>query len=154
MKAIKFSEKININDSQETIFDYTQDYNNRLSWDTFLKKAELIEGAVNANKGIKAYCVAKNGLGMETEYVSFNRPKVTAIKMIKGPFLFKSFLGSWTFKEIQQDMTEVIFLYSFELRFPFSLLSYFIKRNLQNNVKQRLLDLKTCIEKAISTPSV
>ena len=154
METIKFSEKININDSQERIFDYTQDYKNRLSWDIFLKKAALIDGAINANKGVKAYCVAKNGLGMETEYVSFNRPKVTAIKMTKGPFLFKSFLGSWTFKEIKHDMTEVVFLYSFELRFPFSLLSYFIKRNLQNNVRQRLLDLKTCIEKSPSTPSV
>ena len=147
-EAIKFSEKININDSQETIFDYTQDYDNRLNWDTFLKKAKLVNGATNADKGVKAYCVAKNGLGMETEYVSFNRPKVTAIKMTQGPFLFKTFLGSWTFKEVEQGIKEVTFLYSFELRFPFSLFKNFIKNNLQNNVRQRLLDLKTCIEKS------
>lgn len=123
------------------IFDYTQDYNNRLSWDTFLTKAELIDGATNVKKGVRAYCVAKNGLGMETEYVSFNRPNVTAVKMTKGPFLFKTFLGSWTFREIEQGITEVTFLYSFDLRFPYSLLTYFIKRNLQNNVRQRLLNL-------------
>lgn len=148
MEAIKFSEKINIKCAPEIIFDYTQDYNNRLNWDTFLKKAELINGALKADKGVKAYCVAKNGLGMETEYVGFNRPKVTAIKMTKGPFLFNSFLGSWTFKDLKQGLTEVTFLYSFELRFPFSLLTYFIKKNLQNNVRQRLLDLKTCVEKS------
>lgn len=148
MEAIKFSEKINIKCAPEIIFDYTQDYNNRLNWDTFLKKAELINGALKADKGVKAYCVAKNGLGMETEYVSFNRPKVTAIKMTKGPFLFNSFLGSWTFKDLKQGLTEVTFLYSFELRFPFSILTYFIKKNLQNNVRQRLLDLKTCVEKS------
>lgn len=148
MEAIKFSEKINIKNTQEIIFDYTQDYNNRLSWDTFLKKAELINGATKANKGVKAYCIAKNGLGMETEYVSFNRPKVTAVKMTKGPFLFKTFLGSWTFRELKKGITEVTFLYSFEVRFPFSLLTYFIKRNLQNNVRQRLLDLKTCTEQS------
>lgn len=146
MQAIKFSEKIIIEGTQEIIFDYTQDYNNRLSWDTFLKKAHLVNGATNAGKGVRAYCVAKNGLGMETEYLSFNRPRVTAIKMTKGPFLFKTFLGSWTFKEIKQGFTEVTFLYSFELRFPFSLLANFTKRNLQNNVRQRLLDLKTCVE--------
>ena len=149
MEAIKFSENININDTQEIIFDYTQDYDNRLSWDTFLTRAELIEGATKADKGVKAYCVAKNGLSMETEYVSFNRPKVTAVKMTDGPFLFKTFLGSWTFKELTTGTTEVTFLYSFELRFPFSLLTYFIKRNLQNNVRQRLLDLKTCIERPL-----
>jgi ribosome-associated toxin RatA of RatAB toxin-antitoxin module len=148
MEAIKFSEKINIEGSQEIIFDYTQDYSNRLTWDTFLKKAELIDGATKADKGVRAWCVAKNGLGMETEYVSFNRPKVTAIKMTKGPFLFKTFSGSWTFREIKQGITEVHFLYSFKLRFPFSLLTYFVRRNLQSNVRRRLLDLKTSIGKS------
>jgi len=146
MEAIKFSETIIIKAKQEQVFDYTQDYNKRLKWDTFLKRADLIEGATTADKGVKAYCVAKNGLGMVTEYVTFNRPKVTAIRMTKGPFMFKSFLGSWTFKQLSADKTEVIFLYSFSLRFPFSILTTFIKRNLQSNVKQRLIDLKNNIE--------
>jgi ribosome-associated toxin RatA of RatAB toxin-antitoxin module len=102
----------------------------------------LINGAVEAELGVKAWCVAKNGLGMETEYVSFNRPKATAIKMTKGPYMFSAFLGSWTFKELAPAQTEVIFLYSFSLRFPFYFLTDIIKRNLQNNVKQRLRDLK------------
>jgi len=146
MESIKFAEKIEINYAPEFVFDYTQDYNQILHWDTFLKKAELIEGASSADKGVKAYCVAKNGLGMVTEYVSFNRPRATAIKMTKGPYLFKSFLGSWTFKEINPNLTEVIFLYSFQLRFPFNLAAGFIKRNLQNNVRQRLRDLKDNVE--------
>lgn len=147
MKVIKISQKIVIKESPALIFDYTQDYQNRLKWDTFLKKADLQEGAVTAGKGVKAYCVAKNGMGMETEYISFSRPKVTAVKMTKGPYLFKSFQGSWNFKEITQGMTEVIFLYSFELRFPFNLFGFLIKQNLQSNVKQRLIDLKNCIGK-------
>lgn len=106
-----------------------------------------MEGATVADRGVKAYCVARNGLGMVTEYVSFNRPKATAIKMTKGPYLFQSFLGSWTFKELDNAQTEVIFLYSFKLRFPFSLFTPFIKRNLQANVRQRLIDLKTNIER-------
>lgn len=91
MELTKFSEKININDTQEIMFDYTQDYDNRLSWDTFLKKAELIDGATKADKGVRAYCVAKNGLGMESEYVSFNRPKVTAVKMTQGLKAYKQY---------------------------------------------------------------
>jgi ribosome-associated toxin RatA of RatAB toxin-antitoxin module len=147
MGALKFTESIIIDAQANCVFDYTQDYSNRLKWDTFLKRAYLMDGAITADKGVKAYCVAKNGIGMVTEYVTFNRPKVTAIKMTKGPFMFQSFLGSWTFKEISKDKTEVIFLYSFSLRFPFSLLSVFIKSNLQRNVIQRLLDLKNSIEK-------
>lgn len=149
MGATKFTETILIDEKPEQVFDFTQDYNKRLQWDTFLKKAELIEGAVVADKGVKAYCVAKNGIGMETEYVTFNRPKVTAIKMTKGPFMFKSFLGSWTFKK-NGNKTEVIFLYSFAFRFPFNLFTNLIKNNLQNNVRQRLIDLKASIEKSTS----
>jgi ribosome-associated toxin RatA of RatAB toxin-antitoxin module len=146
MEGIKFTERIIIDDNAENVFDFTQDYSNRLKWDTFLKKADLMDGALNADKYVKAYCVAKNGIGMVTEYVTFNRPRVTAIKMTTGPYMFKSFLGSWTFKEVTENKTEVIFLYSFSLRFPFNLLTKFIKKNLQTNVRQRLIDLKHNIE--------
>ena len=73
MDAIKFSEKIVIQCTPEFAFDYTQDYGNRLHWDTFLKRAELLDGAAKAGNGAKAYCVSKLGLGMVTEYVSFCR---------------------------------------------------------------------------------
>ena len=146
MAAIKFSSSILIDAEPEVVFDFTQDYQKRLTWDTFLKKADLTDGAVAAGKGISAYCVSKNGLGMTTEYVTFNRPKVTAIKMTEGPFIFKSFFGSWTFNKIPCNKTEVIFLYSFSLRFPFTLMTHFIKKNLQKNVQQRLKDLKTNLE--------
>jgi ribosome-associated toxin RatA of RatAB toxin-antitoxin module len=153
MESIKFTATIEIKCEPVVAFDYTQDYNQRLRWDTFLKKADLIGGATRAEKGVKAYCVAKNGLGMVTEYVTFNRPKATAIKMTEGPFMFKSFLGSWTFKELKPNLTEVIFLYSFKLRFPFNLFKGMIKKNLESNVKQRLTDLKTNIELNASTAS-
>lgn len=147
MAAIKFSESIIINRNAATVFAYTQDYKKRLTWDTFLKKADLVDGAAEAGKGVKAYCVAKNGLGMVTEYVTFNPPKATAIKMTNGPILFKTFLGSWNFKKVDDEQTEVIFLYSFELRFPFSLFSVFATKNLQANVRQRLRDLKQNLER-------
>jgi ribosome-associated toxin RatA of RatAB toxin-antitoxin module len=152
MNQLKFTESIEVNCPPAIVFDYTQDYRRRLNWDTFLKQADLMDGAGSAGKGVKAWCVAKNGLGMVTEYVSFDRPRVTAIKMTKGPFMFKSFLGSWNFKELDENKTEVVFLYSFNLRFPFTLARHFIKRNLQGNVRQRLADLKACVEKEGKTP--
>lgn len=146
MSSIKFSEKILVDNPPAVVFDFTQDYSRRLLWDTFLKKADLLEGAKAAGLGVKAWCVARNGLGMETEYVSFNRPKATAIKMTRGPYLFKSFLGSWTFKETGPGQTEIIFLYSFTLRFPFNLFKIAIKKNLSRNVRKRLNDLKKSLE--------
>jgi len=86
-----------------------------------LTRAELINGAESAAIGAKAWCVAHNGLGMETEYISFNRPKSTAIKMTKGPYIFKTFLGSWLFKNIGPGQTEVTFIYSFKLRFQLNM---------------------------------
>lgn len=146
MQVIKFTAAIRIQANAANVFDYTQDYGKRLQWDTFLKKADLMDGASTAAKGVKAHCVAQNGLGMVTEYVTFNPPKVTAVRMTKGPYMFKSFLGSWTFKAIDHHTTEVIFLYSFAVRFPFTLLAKSIRRRLENNVKQRLADLKHHIE--------
>ena len=146
MERIKFTEAIFIDENSAKVFDFTQDYSNRLKWDRFLKKADLIQGATVANKGVTAYCVAKNGIGMLTEYVTYNRPKVTAVKMTKGPFMFKSFFGSWTFKALNDNKTEVIFLYAFSLRFPFSLATAAIKNNLRLNVKKRLINLKNNIE--------
>jgi ribosome-associated toxin RatA of RatAB toxin-antitoxin module len=146
MPTIKFSESIIVKRPSAEVFNFTQDYDQRLSWDTFLKQAELVDGATTAGKGVKAWCVAKNGLGMETEYITFNPPKATAVRMTKGPFLFKQFLGSWNFKEIEANMTEVIFLYSYDLRFPFNIFSFLVKGNLRKNVRQRLKDLKQCLE--------
>ena len=114
-----------IQEAPEQVFDFTQDYDNRLKWDTFLRRAELMEKATTADKGVKAYCVAKNGLGMVTEYVTYNRPKVTAIKMTKGPFMFSSFLGSWNFKESQKVKQKLSFYIHFHLDF---LLAYLPRR--------------------------
>lgn len=147
MEGIKFSESIIIDCSAITAFDFTQDYARRLKWDSFLKQAYLLDGAKEAGLGIRANCVARNGIGMVTEYVSFNRPKATAVKMTSGPYMFKSFLGSWNFKEHGSHQTEVIFLYSFKLRFPFNLVPGIVKWNLQSNVRKRLKDLKANLEK-------
>ena len=126
--SIKILQSIVIQSNPEIVFDYTQDYNNRLKWDTFLQEARLINGANKLAKGVKAWCVAYNGMGMETEYVSFNRPKVTAAKMTRGPYMFKSFAGSWQFEKQGENSTLVTFTYSFKFRFPYNIGSIFIKK--------------------------
>jgi ribosome-associated toxin RatA of RatAB toxin-antitoxin module len=144
--STKILHSISIQAEPETVFDYTQDYHKRTTWDTFLIEAKLINGATQAAKGVKAWCVAKNGKGMETEYITYNRPKVTAVKMTKGPYMFKSFAGSWQFEK-QGKETLVTFNYTYRLRFPHTIAKPMIKLILDKNVKQRLVDLKNCIEK-------
>lgn len=75
-----FEDSILIRDTPDALFALTQDYARRLEWDPFLRSAEFVGGAAEAGLGVRAYCVAHNRLGMETEYVSFTPPKVAAVK--------------------------------------------------------------------------
>ena len=142
----KITEHVLIEVSAATLFDYTQDYNTRLDWDTFLRKAIILNGATAAAQGVSTYCEARNFIGMETVYLTFNRPKVTAVKMTKGPWLFKSFSGSWQFISLSDYRTDVIFTYSFTLRFPFSVFGRLIQSGFKRNVRQRLSDLSKCMQ--------
>jgi len=98
------------------VFALTQDYSRRLAWDPFLRSAELVGGATAADVGVRAWCVARSGLGMETEYVSFTPPRIAAVKMTRGPWVLESFGGAWEFTPAGNDATEVAFRYQFRTR--------------------------------------
>ena len=92
-----------------------QDYDRRLSWDPFLSEARLIEAAV-AGLGVKAWCVDRQGRGMETEYVSYDPPSRVAVRMTKGPWIFTKFAGAWIYEELAENETRVTFKYHVESR--------------------------------------
>ena len=120
------------------LFDLTQDYTRRLDWDPFLSKAELY--GEHADVGVRAWCVSKvPPWGMETEYVTFQRPKVVAIKMTKGPPILRMFAGSWRFDE-HDGVTTVRFKYRFETR-P-ALLAPVAERAFKWDTKKRLAGLR------------
>lgn len=106
-----FERSIEIRAPRASLFQLTQDYDRRLEWDPFLKEATLVAGAAQAGIGVRAWCVAKTGLGMETEYVSFNPPERVAIKMTRGPAIIHTFAGSWIFKALAPNLTRVTFRY-------------------------------------------
>ena len=97
------------------LFKLSQDYDRRLRWDPFLREARLLDGAQSAALGVRAWCVAHNGLGMETTYVSFQPPTVVAVKMTRGPRIISAFAGSWRFTELPSQSgstcTRVVFRY-------------------------------------------
>jgi len=95
----------------EDVFWLTQDYAKRLTWDPFLSKAELVGGATAPGVGVRAWCVSRVGLGMETEYVSFAPPQVAAVKMTRGPRLLERFAGTWEFASTEGNGTRVTFRY-------------------------------------------
>jgi ribosome-associated toxin RatA of RatAB toxin-antitoxin module len=114
--TVTFEQCVVIPGTARELFALTQDYGRRLEWDPFLKSAKLLGGAEKAEVGVRAWCVARNGLGMETEYLSFNPPRVTAVKMTRGPRLLARFAGSWRFEEIAAEQTRVRFRYHLQAR--------------------------------------
>ena len=65
---------------------------------------------------MRAWCVARSGMGMETEYVSFAPPCVAAVRMTRGPWVLESFGGAWEFSDTSNGATTVSFRYQFRTR--------------------------------------
>ncbi len=114
MKTIR--QQIEIECSQEVVFDLSQNYSKRLEWDPYLTEAYLLDGADRADIRVEAYCKNRSGAAMVTKYISFDRPQVAAVKMVKGPFLLRRFSGAWNFKRLSDCRSQLTFNYHFELR--------------------------------------
>jgi len=135
--------------SADSIFAFSQDYSKRLSWDPFLREAILLGGAVSAGVGARSWCVSRFGLGMESEYVSYNPPKVVAVKMTKGPWILRQFAASWSFHAVGAREAEVSFLYSFQVRTYLRPLAPLIGIFFRYEMKRRLQSLKRACESGL-----
>jgi ribosome-associated toxin RatA of RatAB toxin-antitoxin module len=144
-----FRHSVEIDAAPEVLFGLTQDYTRRLSWDPFLREARLLDGAERAGLGVRAWCVARNGLGMETRYVAYNPPGTCAVAMTRGPCVFRSFSGSWRFDRLAPHRTRVTFTYNLvgRPRFLTRLLGLFFA----HETRRRLAALKRAVEDE-STP--
>lgn len=111
-----FERSIEVPAAREALFWTMQDYDRRLEWDCFLSEARLVGGATRADVGVRAWCVDLKGRGMETEYVSFKPPERVAVKMTRGPWMFRSFAGTWAYERLDDARTRVTFRYHVEAR--------------------------------------
>ena len=102
-------ESIEIASEPETIFDLIHDYARRLEWDPFLCEARILGGASEAAAGVVTRCTARNGLAMETVYVSFQRPYRAAVRMTNGPAIFASFAAMWSQDLVRPGVTRVVY---------------------------------------------
>lgn len=143
-----FEDSILVRATPEALFALTQDYGRRLEWDPFLRRAELVGGATAAGPGVRAWCVAHNGLGMETEYVSFDPPRVAAVKMTRGPWMIGGFAGSWRFLPEADGRTRVVFRYSVKARPAWlaRLMDPVLVRVFAREVRRRLEGLRAFVE--------
>lgn len=150
---------IEIRATPERVFDVIHDYTRRLEWDPFLKEACIIDGAAAAGLGVTTRCTARNGFGglaMETVYVSFDRPRVAAVKMTKGPPILSTFAASLRQDQSGTDpgLTRVTYRFNFSthpswLRAVIGPVATLLFRR---EVRHRLRALKDYIERLPAGP--
>ncbi len=109
-------ESIVINEPAKSVFALSQDYALRLAWDPFIRKMQFLDGARESGRGVRVWVRAWTGLTMEVQFVSFHPPSSVAMKMVRGPWFFQRFAGTWLFQSKCEGQTKVTFRYSFALR--------------------------------------
>ncbi len=105
--------------SATTVFDLVHDYKRRLEWDTMLSQAMLLGGATLANVGVRSLCVGtwRSGfVAMETEYVTFARGRVAAVKLTNRPSLFERFAATIKHQALTETRSRITYIYSFSTR--------------------------------------
>jgi ribosome-associated toxin RatA of RatAB toxin-antitoxin module len=113
---MRFEHSAVVDAAPGVVFALTQNYSSRLKWDPFLRKAVLLDGATEPAVGVRAWCVGRSGIGMETEYVSFTPPRIAAVKMTRGPKVLDTFGGAWEFTPVNGGRTKVTFRYQLRTR--------------------------------------
>ncbi len=100
----------------QRLFELSQDYRRRLEWDTYLAKACLLGNAGSAAVGVESYCRNRTGGAMVSRYISYAPPTHAAVRMVSGPRPLARFSGTWRFRPVSSDTTEVHFIYNVGLR--------------------------------------
>lgn len=148
---IRDSVSIEIEASCEEVFAILHDYSLRLQWDPMLSRAEILDGASSAGKGVRTHCVGglrQLYLGMTTRYISFKPGSVAAVEMEQSSFLFKKFAASITHTPLTPERSRVEYIFSFATTPAFLsfLFGPMIKLLLRNETEKRLQALKSFVE--------
>jgi ribosome-associated toxin RatA of RatAB toxin-antitoxin module len=127
----------------ERLFALSQDYRLRRAWDPFVKEMRFLNGAAEAAKGACVWVRAWTGLTMVVQFTSFRPPTSVAMKMVRGPWFFRQFAGTWLFAAQPSGQTLVTFRYAFATRRAWRLVvDPFIRWLFQRDIRGRLRGLK------------
>jgi ribosome-associated toxin RatA of RatAB toxin-antitoxin module len=133
--------------SAEDVFALVHDYKRRLEWDTLLKEAYLEPDFAEAGRGAISVCRGKamlGGFALRTEYISFEKGKVAAVKMLNQPPFFDTFAASIRHIKIDENHSEIIYKVNFTAkpRFLRPLLHPFMRFIFAAETRKRLKALK------------
>lgn len=106
----------NIPAPKEEVFALIHDYERRLEWDTLLQKAylepefsEVCNGAISVCQGRKIL----GGFALRTIYVSFQKGRLAAVKMLNQPPFFETFAASIRHFDVDKNQSEVVYEFYF-----------------------------------------
>jgi hypothetical protein len=101
------------------VFDLLHDYRRRLEWDTLLRAAYLEGDHVCAGKGVTSVCIGRRSLGgiaLKTIYVTFQRPKMAAVKMVNKPAFFGTWAASIHHEDLSAHESRITYKYNFKAK--------------------------------------
>jgi hypothetical protein len=85
-------------------FALSQTYGDlRYRWDPFVREQRLLDGATAAAKGVRTWTRSRHRLTMVSEYVTFRPPTHVGMRMVTGPWFFRTFSGGWNFTAIDAE---------------------------------------------------
>ena len=87
----------------------------RYRWDPFVREQRLLDGATAAGKGVRTWTRSRHSLTMVSEYVTFRPPTHVGMRMVTGPWFFRTFSGGWNFAPAAGG-TEATWRYNFTIR--------------------------------------
>jgi len=143
---------IDVDASCDLVFDVLHDYALRLRWDPMLSEARLLGAAAQAAKGVRSLCVGtwrSAYLSIETEYITFRRGAVAAVRLTNHPPLFERFAASIRHTALDGGASRVTYTYSFRVR-PRHLASFIepiVGRMMARETRARLIALRNFIER-------
>jgi len=103
----------------EAAFIVLHDYDRRLDWDTLLSEAYLCNGAAAAGTGVVSVCCGRwtvGGFPMRTQYVSFDRPSVAAVRLMEPIAFFEKWAASIRHQNVEPGSSTITYVYSFAVR--------------------------------------
>jgi hypothetical protein len=91
---------------------------------------------------------------METEYVSFERPSVAAVRMTRGPWFFETFAASIRQRTRADGATRVTYRYNFRVRprWLAPVLEPVLRAMFMRETRKRLAALEAVLEHEASRP--
>ena len=101
------------------VFEIVHDYDRRLEWDTLLSEAYIEPPFDFAGKGVITVCRGRRILGsiaIRTEYVTFEKGKVAAVRMLEPTSLFQTFAASIRHFNLEDGRSSVVYKFNFTSR--------------------------------------